>query len=94
MASIVEPKIEHLLDATDGNEFLLCAVAAKRSHDITSMIHGQRSRALELAMPENVTDVSGKNPLSIALDEVAEGKVSYNSDDVEDDLVDRGIKER
>ena len=41
--SIIEPRITDLLDATDNDRFLLCALASKRAHDINDMMRG-RSR--------------------------------------------------
>ena len=35
--SIIEPKIDVLLDRTDNDRFLLCALASKRAHDINDM---------------------------------------------------------
>ena len=39
--SIIEPKIDVLLNETDNDRFLLCALASKRAHDINdlSLIH-------------------------------------------------------
>ena len=47
--SIIEPKIDVLLDQTDNDRFLLCALASKRAHDINDMMRGQRERAIELS---------------------------------------------
>ena len=46
--SIIEPKIDVLLDQTDDDRFLLCALASKRAHDINEMMRGQRNRAIQL----------------------------------------------
>ena len=46
--SIIEPKIDVLLDQTDNDRFLLCALASKRAHDINDMMRGQRDRAIQL----------------------------------------------
>ena len=46
--SIIEPKIDVLLDKTDNDRFLLCALASKRAHDINDMMRGQRDRAIQL----------------------------------------------
>ena len=37
--SIIDPKIDVLLDATDNDRFLLCSLASKRAHDINAF-HG------------------------------------------------------
>ena len=44
--SIIDPKIDVLLDATDNDRFLLCSLASKRAHDINDMMRGQRDRAI------------------------------------------------
>ena len=53
--SIIEPKIDVLLDRTDNDRFLLCALASKRAHDINDMMRGQRDRAIQLPMAYNET---------------------------------------
>lgn len=47
--SIIEPKIDVLLNETDNDRFLLCALASKRAHDINDMMRGQRDRAIPAA---------------------------------------------
>ena len=44
--SIIEPRINDLLEETDQDRFLLCALASKRAHDINDMMRGQRDRAI------------------------------------------------
>ena len=44
--SIVEPRIDTLLDKTDEDKYLLCAIASKRARDINDMMRGQRDRAV------------------------------------------------
>ena len=68
--SIIEPKIDVLLDKTDNDRFLLCALASKRAHDINDMMRGQT--AVEIAR------AADKKPLSLAFGEVARGEVSYD----------------
>lgn len=46
--SIIEPRITDLLNETDNDRFLLCALASKRAHDINDMMRGQRDRAIQL----------------------------------------------
>ena len=69
--SIIEPKIDVLLDRTDNDRFLLCALASKRAHDINDMMRGQRDRAIQL------------QPLSMAFNEVARGEVSYDPESID-----------
>ena len=46
--SLIDPKIDVLLDQTDNDLFLLCALASKRAHDINDIMRGQRNRAIHL----------------------------------------------
>ena len=43
--SLIEPKIDELLERADNDRFLLCTVAAKRARDINDMMRGQRDLA-------------------------------------------------
>ena len=75
--SIIEPKIDVLLDKTDDDRFLLCALASKRAHDINEMMRGQRNRAIQLQTAVAIAKANNRRPLSIAFDEIARGDVSY-----------------
>ena len=76
--SIIEPKIDVLLDKTDNDRFLLCALASKRAHDINDMMRGQRDRAIQLQTAVEIARAADKKPLSLAFGEVARGDVSYD----------------
>ena len=76
--SIIEPKIDVLLDQTDDDRFLLCALASKRAHDINEMMRGQRNRAIQLQIAVDIAKANNRRPLSIAFDEIARGDVSYD----------------
>ena len=77
--SIIEPKIDTLLEMTDNDRFLLCAVASKRSHDINDMMRGQRDRAIRLQSAVEIARATDKKPLSLAFGEIARAEVSYDS---------------
>ena len=64
--SIIEPKIDVLLDQTDNDRFLLCALASKRAHDINDMMRGQRDRAIQLQTAVEIARAADKKPLTIA----------------------------
>lgn len=76
--SIIEPKIDVLLDQTDDDRFLLCALASKRAHDINEIMRGQRNRAIQLQTAVDIAKANNRRPLSIAFDEIARGDVSYD----------------
>ena len=76
--SIIEPKIDVLLDRTDNDRFLLCALASKRAHDINDMMRGQRDRAIQLQTAVEIARAADKKPLTIAFNEVFRGDISYD----------------
>lgn len=76
--SLIEPEIDVLLDQTDDDRFLLCALASKRAHDINEMMRGQRNRAIQLQTAVDIAKVNNRRPLSIAFDEISRGDVSYD----------------
>ncbi len=81
--SIIEPKIDVLLDKTDDDRFLLCALASKRAHDINEMMRGQRNRAIQLQTAVDIAKANNRRPLSIAFDEIARGDVSYDANTID-----------
>lgn len=81
--SLIDPKIEVLLDQTDQDRFLLCSLASKRAHDINDMMHGQRDRAMQLQTAVEIARASNKKPLSIAFGEIARGDVSYDPESID-----------
>ena len=81
--SIIEPKIDVLLEKTDNDRFLLCSLASKRAHDINDMLRGQRDRAIQLQTAVEIARASDKKPLSIAFGEIARDDVSYDSESID-----------
>lgn len=81
--SIIEPKIDVLLDKTDNDRFLLCALASKRAQDINEMMRGQRNRAIQLQSAVDIARVANRRPLSLAFEEIADGDVSYSPDTID-----------
>ncbi len=81
--SIIEPKIDSLLNETDNDRFLLCALASKRAHDINDMMRGQRDRAIQLQTAVEIARAADKKPLSMAFTEVSRGDVSYDPNTID-----------
>ena len=81
--SIIEPKIDVLLNETDNDRFLLCAIASKRAQDINEMMRGQRNRAIQLQTAVDIARAANRRPLSLAFDEIASGDVSYTEDSID-----------
>ena len=63
---MIEPSIDKLLAKTNGNKYVLCTVVAKRAKEIENV------RRLELADQD-------KKAISLACEEVVEGKVKPSS---------------
>lgn len=84
--SVIKPEVDKLLELADNDRFLLCAIASKRARDINNMMHGQRDRALALQSVDEVTRLAGRKPLSIAMDEIADGEVGYDKASFEESL--------
>ena len=81
--SIIEPRIDVLLDETDNDRFLLCTLASKRAHDINDMMRGQRDRALQLQTAVEIARAADKKPLTMAFDEISRGDVSYDPESID-----------
>lgn len=93
--SVVSPKIDDLLQKTDHNRFLLASLASKRACDINSMLREQHSRVLNVQAVDDITvALSGKDTISMAMDEIEDGDITYNVDRYEEALGHKaGIKE-
>lgn len=93
--SVIKPPIEKLLQNCNNDAYLLCSVATKRSRDILSMQNGQTHRAESSASNvmlsdksiEEVRRVAGMKPLSIAMEEIASGDVSYDEMSLYDSML-------
>lgn len=81
--SIVEPRIDTLLDKTEEDKYLLCAVASKRARDINDMMRGQRDRAIQLHTAVEIARAADTKPLSMAFNEIARGEVSYDPESID-----------
>jgi len=81
--SIIEPKIDVLLEKTDNDRFLLCTLASKRAHDISDILRGQRDRAIQLETAVEIARASDKKPLTIAFNEIYRDDVSYDPDSID-----------
>src|ERR1019366_2876514 len=71
-STMIDPPIESLLDRVD-SKFTLVTLAAKRGRQVNSYF-SQLGEGLGSIVPPQVTSIARK-PLSIALEEIAAGKV-------------------
>jgi DNA-directed RNA polymerase subunit omega len=73
--TMMDPPVEQLLARVD-SKFTLVTLAAKRGRHINSYFN-QLGEGLGTIVPPQVASVSRK-PLSISLEEVAAGKITYH----------------
>jgi DNA-directed RNA polymerase subunit omega len=76
-SSMIEPPIEDLLEQVD-SKFTLVTLAARRGRQVNSYF-SQLGEGLGAIVPPQVASLARK-PLSIALEEIAAGKVKANFD--------------
>ena len=81
--SNVEPKIHELLNESENDRFLLCAMASQRAHDITDMMRGQRNRAKGTDSAKDIAVASNVKPLTIAFNEIHCGEISYDPETID-----------
>lgn len=73
---VIKPEIDVLLSKVD-SKYTLCIVAAKRARQINSYYHNLGEGTFDEFPPPMVETIS-KNYLTIALEEVAAGKIKYH----------------
>ena len=79
--SVIKPEIDTLLEKTEHNPFLLCSIASKRACDINNMVRGQHSRVLAVQDVDDITiALSGADTITMAMDEILDGDISYDHD--------------
>ncbi len=76
--TMMDPPIESLLERVD-SKFTLVTLAARRGRQVNSYFN-QLGEGLGSIVPPQVTSVSRK-PLTIALEEIAEDKITYQRQD-------------
>lgn len=76
--TMMDPPVEDLLDKVD-SKFTLVTVSAKRARQINSYFN-QLGEGLGALVPPQVSSVSLK-PLSIAMEEIAAGKITWRRGD-------------
>ncbi len=72
---MIEPKIDDLLDRVD-SKYTLVILAAKRAREINSYYNQLGTGSGEFVPPLVETGGLRNKPLSLALQEIAEGKIS------------------
>ena len=81
--SITSPEIDSLLEKTEQNPFLLCAIASKRACDINNMLRGQHLR---------VTAIQEFDDITTAMEEIDSGTLSFVKEDFDEDIKGSNIR--
>ncbi len=90
--SVIKPEIDSLLEKTEQNPFLLCSVASKRACDINNMLRGQHLRVTAIQEVDDITTVvSGKDTISIAMDELVDDTLGYVKEDFDEAIKDTNV---
>ena len=85
--AVTKPEIDSLLEKTEQNPFLLCSIASKRACDINNMVRGQHLRVPAPPKFDDITTViSGEDPVSIAMEEIESGTLSFVQDAFDEDI--------
>lgn len=85
--SVTKPQIDGLLEKTEQNPFLLCSLASKRACDINNMIRGQHLRVTAIQDFDDITTVvSGKDTVSIAMEEIESGTLGFVKEEFDEDI--------
>ncbi|HMD47181.1 MAG TPA: DNA-directed RNA polymerase subunit omega [Acidimicrobiales bacterium] len=88
--TLMDPPIEELLDKVD-SKFTLVALGATRARQVNAY-YNSLGEGLGRVVPPQVTSVSGK-PLSIAFEEIAQGKATYTRPDPEEEAAELAAEE-
>jgi DNA-directed RNA polymerase subunit omega len=81
-ASLMEPKLEHLMERVD-SKFTLVTLASRRAREINAYFN-QLGDGLGTIVPPQVTSISRK-PLTIALEEIEADKITWRRPEPEGD---------
>ena len=72
---MIKPRVDRLLEHTDSH-YAAVVVAAKRARQINSYYHNLGEGTFD-EFPPPMVETASKNYLTIALEEVAAGKIKY-----------------
>ncbi len=74
---MIYPRIDELLDHAGGSRYALVIVAAKRARQINNYHHQLGEGTFE-DFPPPLVESRSKNYLTMALEEIAEGKITFS----------------
>ena len=76
---MIYPRIDELLEKVDGSRYTLVIVAAKRARQINNY-HHQLGEGIGFdEAPPPLIESRSKNYLTMAMEEVARGKITYHT---------------
>jgi len=76
---MIHPRIDDLLEKVDGSRYGLVIVAAKRARQINNY-HHQLGEGIGFdEAPPPLIESRSKNYLTMAMEEIARGKISYQT---------------
>ena len=73
---MISPRVDRLLEVVDSN-YASVIVAAKRARQINSYYHNLGEGTFD-EFPPPMVETRSKNYLTIALEEISEGKIKYH----------------
>jgi len=76
---MIYPRIDTLLDRTSGSRYALVIVAAKRARQINNYHHQLGEGIGFNEAPPPLIESRSKNYLTMAMEEVAGGKITYHA---------------
>jgi DNA-directed RNA polymerase subunit omega len=76
--SLMQPPVDELLEKSNNDKYLLCALASERAKDINDMMRGQRDRAIALQSATQIAQLAGRKPLSLAMEEIYRDEVGFD----------------
>jgi DNA-directed RNA polymerase subunit omega len=74
---VIQPEFDILLSKVD-SKYTLCIVSARRARQINDMVHGVRDQAVLTMAPAQIAALTSTKPLTLAMEEIASGDVSYD----------------
>ena len=75
---MIYPRIDALLDRVEDSRYALVIIAAKRARQINNYHHQLGEGMLE-DFPPPLVESRSKNYLTMAMEEIASGKITYHS---------------
>jgi DNA-directed RNA polymerase subunit omega len=75
---MIHPRIDTLLDRTNGSRYALVIVAAKRARQINNYHHQLGEGIGFEEAPPPLIESRSKNYLTMAMEEIAGGKITYH----------------